>query len=192
MLQRRGSAFIGGNGYWKLIEEVFLERENERQNLRTEGRRVTGGKLFHREERPARERDILDTSERARANYHSLLVIVFASVGGLLAFEPANLCPGHLPLPCRSGFGVPAALWPGLRSCASDGLQDFRALASSYLNAQLRSLPSPCRRSNNSAAMALSPFGIAASDALGGNIPLCLKPGERTNNSAMVAQNAPS
>jgi hypothetical protein len=46
MFQRRGSAFIGGNGYWKLIEEVFLERENERQNLRTEGRRVTGGKLF--------------------------------------------------------------------------------------------------------------------------------------------------
>ena len=25
MLQRRGSAFIGGNGYWKLIEEVFLD-----------------------------------------------------------------------------------------------------------------------------------------------------------------------
>jgi hypothetical protein len=35
-------------------------------------------------------------------------------------------------------------------------------------------------------------IGIAASDALGGNMPLCLKPGERTNNSAMVAQNAPS
>jgi hypothetical protein len=25
MLQRRGSAFIGGNRYWKLIEEVFLD-----------------------------------------------------------------------------------------------------------------------------------------------------------------------
>jgi hypothetical protein len=50
-----------------------LKRDNERQNLRTEGRRVNGGKLFHREERPARERDIIDTSEWTWANYRYVI-----------------------------------------------------------------------------------------------------------------------
>jgi hypothetical protein len=78
MLQRRGSAFIGGNGVLEVGRRSFsgyrsLKRDNERQNLRTEGRRVTGGKLFHREERPTLERNIIDTSERARASYRYMI-----------------------------------------------------------------------------------------------------------------------
>jgi hypothetical protein len=56
-----------------LLDTGPSKREKSRQNLRTEGRRATGGKLFHRENRPARERDIIDTSERARANYRYVI-----------------------------------------------------------------------------------------------------------------------
>ena len=38
-----------------------------------EGGKATGGKLFHREERPALERNIIDTSERAHANYRYVI-----------------------------------------------------------------------------------------------------------------------
>ena len=63
--------------YWLLLEGLFWirvpQREKSRQNLRTKGRKATGGKLFHREERPALERNIIDTSERARANYRYVI-----------------------------------------------------------------------------------------------------------------------
>jgi hypothetical protein len=44
------------------------KREKSRQNLRTKGRRASGGKLFHREQRPALKRNIIDTSEWTWAN----------------------------------------------------------------------------------------------------------------------------
>jgi len=54
----------------QLVSDISpSKREKSRQNLRTEGRRVTGGKLFHREQRPALKRNIIDTSEWTCANY---------------------------------------------------------------------------------------------------------------------------
>jgi hypothetical protein len=49
-------------------------RENERQSFRDgkEGK-ATERKLLHREERPARERNVIDTSERARTNYRYVI-----------------------------------------------------------------------------------------------------------------------
>jgi hypothetical protein len=73
VLQSRGSIFIGGKEYRKWAKEFSgygpLKRDNERQNLRTKGRRATGGELFHREERPALERNVINTSERTAANH---------------------------------------------------------------------------------------------------------------------------
>jgi hypothetical protein len=78
VLQSRGSIFIGGKKVLVIARRTLLDtgprkRDNERQNLRTEGRRATGGKLFHREEHPPLERNIIDTSERARANYRYVI-----------------------------------------------------------------------------------------------------------------------
>ena len=54
------------------------------------GRKRRGGKLFHREERPARERHIIDTSEWTCANYRYVIgwhfwVLPYTSEPGELA-----------------------------------------------------------------------------------------------------------
>jgi hypothetical protein len=54
VLQSRGSIFIDGKEVLVIARRTLLDtgpskREKSRQNLRTEGRRATGGKLFHRE-----------------------------------------------------------------------------------------------------------------------------------------------
>ena len=66
MLQRRVSIVIGGKEYWIWVEGVWDTGPNKRQNsaralgLKKEGK--LRWKLFHREERPALERNIIDTS----------------------------------------------------------------------------------------------------------------------------------
>jgi hypothetical protein len=78
MLQRRGSMNIGCGGYWKGVEGVFWIRgptgaKTSARALGTERRESYGWKLFHREERPALERDIIDTSEWTCAKYRYVL-----------------------------------------------------------------------------------------------------------------------
>ena len=49
------------------------KRSKERQSFGAIEERRDRRKLFHREERPTLERNIIDTSERARANYRYLI-----------------------------------------------------------------------------------------------------------------------
>jgi hypothetical protein len=73
MLQSQGSIFIGGKEYWKWVEGSFLDTvptsaKTSARALRTERKESYRWKLFHREERPALERDIIDASEWTWAN----------------------------------------------------------------------------------------------------------------------------
>jgi hypothetical protein len=69
---------IGCGGYWKGVEGAFwiggpTGAKTSARALGTERRESYGWKLFHREERPALERDIIDTSEWTCAKYRYVL-----------------------------------------------------------------------------------------------------------------------
>ena len=114
---------------------------------------------------------------------------MFASVGGPLASEPATLRACHLPLPAAQALAFQQRFRQGLDHAPlmvykipRSRLQVFeRAIALPFFPVQAKQ--QFCRNG-------LITIFITASDALGGNTPLCLLPGERTNNSVMVAHNA--
>ena len=71
ILQRRGRLTLVAKSIGNGLKEFsgYLPQQALELALRTERRESDGEKLFHPEDRPALERHIIDTSERARANY---------------------------------------------------------------------------------------------------------------------------
>jgi hypothetical protein len=75
MLQRAASIVIGGKENWIWVKGYGppTGASRERQSFWTKEEGKLRGKLFHREERPALERDTIDTSEGAPANYRYVI-----------------------------------------------------------------------------------------------------------------------
>ena len=65
-------ARVFGYGSNEFVDWVQKARE-VRQSFGDEKEGKRRWKLFHREERPTLERNIIDTSERARANYRYVI-----------------------------------------------------------------------------------------------------------------------
>ena len=67
------SIWIFGYGWKDGYEYGPQKRPKERQSFGAKKEGSDRRKLFHREERPTLERNIIDTSERARANYRYVI-----------------------------------------------------------------------------------------------------------------------